>query len=77
MVQIDSHSRQQHENFAQRMVGFQSTPTSVGRSLWIRSCGAQNCSRRATVMVKVRVRETNAIVCIVEHYTKPVQTTIL
>jgi len=31
------------------MVCFQSTPTSVGRSIWIRSCGDQNCSRRATI----------------------------
>jgi len=30
------------------MTNFQSTPTFVGRSLWSRSCGGLNCSRRAT-----------------------------
>ena len=31
------------------VVCFQSTPASVGRSLWNRSCADRNCSRRAIV----------------------------
>ena len=29
------------------------TPTSVGRSVWICSCGDRNCSRRSTVRLGI------------------------
>jgi len=35
---------------------------SVGRSLWIRSCGAQNCSRRATVRLGIDTLIDNTLV---------------
>jgi len=44
------------------MVGFQSTSTSVGRSLWNRSCGDRNCSRRATVPLGIDTLITKILV---------------
>ena len=44
------------------MVCFQSTPASVGRSLWIRSCGNRKCSRRATVRLGIDKLIANTLV---------------
>ena len=46
------------------MVGFQSTLTSVGRSLWNRSCGDRNCSRRATVPLLIDTLIANILVLV-------------
>jgi len=46
------------------MVCFQSTPTSGGRSLWIRICGAWNCSRRATVRLGIDTLNVTILVFI-------------
>ena len=40
----------------------QLTPTYVGRSLWIRSCGDRNCSRRATVRLGMDTLIANILV---------------
>jgi len=40
---------------------FQSTPTSIGRSLWIRSCGDRNF-RRATVRLGIDTLIANILV---------------
>jgi len=44
------------------MVCFQSTPTSVGRSRWIRTCSYQYCSRRATVGLGIDTLIANILV---------------
>ena len=44
------------------MVCFQSTPTSVGRSLWIRSYGNRNCCKRATVRLGIDTLIANILV---------------
>jgi len=44
------------------MVGFQSTPTSVGCSLWICSSADRNCYRRATVMLGIDTLIANILV---------------
>ena len=51
------------------MICFQSTPTSVGRSLslWIRSCSDQNCSRRATVRLGIDTLIANILV--IQNFT--------
>jgi len=49
------------------MVCFQSTPTSVGRSLWIRSCGDGNCSRRATVRLGIDTLITSILVFVLVY----------
>jgi len=46
------------------MVYFQSTPaTSVGSSLWIRSCGGGHYSKRATVRLGIDTLIANILVC--------------
>ena len=44
------------------MACFQSAHTSVGRSLWIRSCGDRNCSRLATVRLGIGTLIANILV---------------
>jgi len=44
------------------MVCFQSTPMSVGRSLWIRSRGDWNGSRQATVRLGIDTLIANILV---------------
>ena len=41
---------------------FSVNPASVGRSLWIRSCGVQNCPRRATVSLGIDMLIANILV---------------
>jgi len=41
---------------------FQSTPTSVDRSLWIGSCCVRNCSRRVTVRLGIDTLIANILV---------------
>ena len=41
---------------------FSVSPASVGRSLWIGSCGDRNCSRRATVRLGIDTLITNILV---------------
>jgi len=48
---------------------FESTPTSVGRSIWIRCCSDQNCSRRATVRLGTDTLIANILVFVL--YCRP------
>ena len=41
---------------------FSVSPASVGRDLWIRSCGDRNCSRRATARLGIDTLIANILV---------------
>jgi len=45
---------------------FSTNPASDGRSLWIRSCGVRNCSRRATVGLGIDTLIANILVFFLE-----------
>jgi len=47
------------------VVCFQSTPASVGGSLWNRSCGDGNCSRRATDPLGIDTLIANILVSVI------------
>ena len=46
---------------------FSVSPASVGRSVWIRSCGDRNCFRRATVRLGIDTLIANILVLTVIH----------
>jgi len=48
---------------------FQSIRTSVGRSLWFRSCDGRNCSRRATVRLGIDTLIVNILVTSMAPHT--------